>query len=149
MNRYEVLIWGGVLLLLGLGVVVFIQKPWEQSRDIIEAVVRNDAEFVRRWSGDVNRVIEGEHLLDVATGPKGGSDVVRELLKKGANPNGDGLGYSPLMNAASWVDVESVKMLLDAGADVHFMRDGKRAVDVIGRGGGGQDRIRELLLKKQ
>lgn len=149
MNRYQVLIWGGVLLLLGLGISVFIQRPWERPRTILEAVERNDVEFVRSWSGDANQVIEGEHLLDVATGPKGGSEVVRELLRKGANPNGDGKGYSPLMNAAAWVNVDSVRMLLDAGADVHHVNGGKRPIDVIGRGGGGEDQVREMLLRKQ
>jgi hypothetical protein len=148
MNRHGVLICGGGLLLVGLGVVTLLQRPWKQSRTITEAVMRNDVEFVRSWAGDVNQVIDGEHLLDIATGPKGGVAVVRELLRKGANPDGDGLGYSPLMNAASWLGAESVRLLLDAGADVRFMSDGMRAIDVIGRGGS-EDLVRELLLKRQ
>jgi len=79
-------------------------------------------------------------------GAKGGTEAVRELLKKGANPNGDGRGYSPLMNAASWGGVESVKVLLEAGADVNFTYGGKRAIDVIGRGSN-EEQVRVLLLK--
>jgi len=72
MNKSEVLIWGCLLVVLGLGAAAFILRPWDRSRTIMEAVVRNDAAFVRNWSGDVNMDIAGEHLLDVATGPKGG-----------------------------------------------------------------------------
>jgi hypothetical protein len=134
---------------LGTAVAFFIPRPGEVfSRSIVEAVVHDDVEYVRNWSGDVNQLISGEHLLDVATGPKGGSGVVRELLRKGANPNGKGDGYSPLMNAASWCSPKSVLLLLDAGADVDYRFGGKRAIDVVGSGGG-TDEIRELLLKKR
>jgi len=50
------------------------------------------------------------------------------------------------MNAASWGGVESVKVLLEAGADVNFTYGGKRAIDVIGRGSN-EEQVRVLLLK--
>ncbi len=148
MSKFQALIWSGLLLVLGAGIALFLQRQWMRSGTIVDAVVRNDVEFVRNWSGDINGVVDGEHLLDVATGPRGGSDVVRELLRKGANPNGDGQGYSPLMNAASWVNPESVRLLLDAGADVDFRFGDKRAIDVVGSGSR-TDEVKEMLLKKR
>ena len=79
MTRREVLMWCLLLAGFGTAVAFFILRPGEVfSRSIVEAVVHEDVEYVRHWSGDVNQLISGEHLLDVATGPKGGSRVVRE-----------------------------------------------------------------------
>lgn len=67
---------------------------------------------------DVNALDEDgvTPLLYPATA--GDQDMVRELLKAGANPNQPGQSIPPLTGAASWGDAEMVKLLLDAGAVV-------------------------------
>ena len=115
------------------------------SSDIFEAVNNNDVEYVRAWTGDINLSKNGECLLYIATGPKGGDDVVKMLLSKGANPNGTGTGYSPLMNAASWCSDKSVGLLIEAGANVNYRNaSGKSALDVVGQGRN-TDAVRKLL----
>jgi hypothetical protein len=63
------------------------------------------------------RTHEGCTLLYSATGPHGGNEILRVLVMEEANVN-EGCGkYTPLRNAASWVNYEGVMILLDAGAD--------------------------------
>lgn len=44
-------------------------------------------------------------------------DVVRALLKDGADPNDSALGSTPLMFASKLCNTQVIRLLLDAGAD--------------------------------
>jgi hypothetical protein len=46
-------------------------------------------------------------------------EEVKELLDKKANPNEEVLGTTPLATAIFWGDTKSIKLLLDAGANVN------------------------------
>jgi hypothetical protein len=117
----------------------------------IESAVRaNDAHAVRQFierGSDFRRGADGSDLVYLATGPKGGSDVLRELLKAGASP--DGLDpkspYTPLMNAASWASLESCRLLIDAGADRARIDE---AVKVTGRAGGSEQKVIDYLRSR-
>ncbi len=58
---------------------------------------------------------DGNPLVESLTFP----DVVRLLLERGANPNGDGDGTPPLHWAAADGTIETIRILLDAGANVN------------------------------
>lgn len=82
--------------------------------------VRSLRSYLDRGGNPDARNSNGESLLYIATGPHGGEDVLRLLLKHGAKPDaGAPGGYTPLMNAASWCWLEGVSILAEAGADVH------------------------------
>ena len=69
---------------------------------------------------DVNvRTQQGRTPLIVAAGYDGGPELVRLLLAKGANARAPGDGDSALSKAAERGDVETMKLLIDAGADVN------------------------------
>ena len=122
----------------------------ESTQGIFDAVSNNDAAYVQRWlkeGGDPNlKDSSGQSLLYVATGPKGGNAVLAALLRAGANPNEGAHGYTPLMNAASWVDLTAVQLLLKHGADPKLRNSrGQVALDVVGLAGGKEKPVIQLL----
>lgn len=54
-----------------------------------------------------------------AAASAGNEPVVRLLLKYGADPNGEGRDGTALMTAAHWSEVETVRLLLENGANVN------------------------------
>jgi ankyrin repeat protein len=69
---------------------------------------------------DVNCRLQGDGWtsLIMAT-KKGGEEIVRYLLAKGANPNVSSYaGYTPLMRAAGLGETDLVSILLDANCDI-------------------------------
>lgn len=107
------------------------------------AVWRNDANALRRWldaGGDPDAVLDDKSMLYVATGPKGGPDVLDLLLARGADPELGSMAYtySPMMNAASWCWREGVEKLLAAGADP------RAAIGLVCEGSDGEE-IRKIL----
>lgn len=108
------------------------------SEDPVFDVVRdNDVARVGQYlaeGGDPNRTnTRGETLLYVASGARGGTDVVRTLLLGGADLDlGNSVGRSPLHNASGWCNVETVLVLLDSGADATATdNDGDKPIDVV------------------
>ncbi|MBD2459945.1 ankyrin repeat domain-containing protein [Oscillatoria sp. FACHB-1407] len=122
------------------------------SASIEEAVKANDVEFVEQWlsaGGDPDYVdAQGQSLLYLATGPKGGFDVMDMLLDAGANPD-VGLvsgNYTPLMNASSWVNLTAVERLLEAGADPTLENSsGQTALETVGNAGGAEQEVMRRL----
>ena len=128
-------------------------KPADTQR-MFNAVFHNDADYAKRWlasGGNPNAKNEqGESLLYVATGPKGGNEVLSVLLTAGADPNtGQGV-YTPLMNAASWVNLAGVELLLKSGADSKRKNErGESALETTGRAGGKEKLVLERIRESQ
>jgi ankyrin repeat protein len=89
---------------------------------------------------------DGASLLYVATGPKGGNQVVKVLLKAGADPNVGRGSVTPLMNAATWANAEAVALLLAAGANP-LLKDesGRTAMQQVGTAGGREQSVFDML----
>ncbi len=106
--------------------------------DPVFSVVRNnDANQLGQYlaqGGDPNlRDANGDNLLYVASGARGGLDVVNQLLLAGADiDKTSNKGRTPLHTAAAWCNVDIVAALLNAGARVDIMNDeNKNALDVV------------------
>lgn len=143
-----------LILSVGLVSLLFVSCSGRGDDEVFSWVNRNEPDRVEEWlkrGGTPNlRTRDGCSLLYLATGPHGGNEVLRVLVKGGADVDEGCRKYTPLMNAASWVNYEGVMILLDAGADPNLRNEsGQQAIDVIGGGGGGdrQRLIREALLR--
>jgi Ankyrin repeats (3 copies) len=117
-----------------------------EPSNVFAAVQANDSTYVARWleaGGNPNLLSsENESLLYVATGPKGGYKVLALLLNGCADPEIGAYGYTPLMNAASWVSLPAVEMLLAHGADPRRLNErGEIAIDVVGQSGGKEQAV--------
>lgn len=116
------------------------QKTPQTNEEIAQAIQENNIKGMTLWlenGGDVNQSLDHQQSpLYIATGPKGGKEALELLLEKGAKVDVGAGKYTPLMNAASWVDLESVRLLLAKGADKTLTNeDGKTAYDLIGKCG--------------
>ena len=132
-------------------VLLLIGCSFQNEDSIFSWVDSNNHVEVEKWlnnGGNPNlKTKDGESLLYIATGPHGGNEVLRVLLKHKVNVN-EGQGkYTPLMNAASWINYEAVTWLLNAGADATLKNEnGQSAIDVIGNGDDKNEQlIREAL----
>lgn len=108
------------------------------SEDPVFDVVRdNDDGRVGQYlaeGGDPNRTnSRGETMLYVASGARGGTEVVRTLLLGGADVDlGNAAGRTPLHAASGWCNVELVVLLLDNGASAAATdNDGDKPIDVV------------------
>src|SRR5215472_9549564 len=123
------------------------------TEEFVDACRKGDAGVVQQLFGldpalTRQRDAHGSTALHAAAG-RGHRDVVRLLLKHGADPNARDVGdnASPLHFAAGAGHVDVVRMLLDAGADVHGNGDVHES-DVIGWAtvlGGPSDVRRDVL----
>lgn len=115
----------------------------KKSVDIAQAVDDNQAGQVRDWlkaGGDPNQTnANGESLLYIATGPHGGNEVLEVLLAAGAKVDKGAYEYTPLMNAASWCNLEGVQLLLKHGANP------KGALGAVGWAGGAEQPVIDVL----
>lgn len=123
----------------------------EVEESIFSSVNSNNRVKVERWlqnGGDADlRTESGCTLLYLATGPHGGNDVLEALVDHGANVN-EGCGrYTPLMNAASWINEEGVNILMRAGANPNLVNEnGQTAAEEIGCGDDeAEKRISDIL----
>lgn len=118
-------------LILGLGLAGLVGgcQPRGKTEDpIFTAVRNNDKNAVKTFlagGGDPNMSNrDGDPLLYVASGPKGGIAVASVLIAAGADVNKPAAtGRTPLVNAVSWCDVQMVTLLLAAGANKGKLAD--------------------------
>lgn len=80
-------------------------------------------------------------------------EMLKLLLSKGASPNTEYMGATPLVRACQRKAVSMIKMLLDSGADINIKSrfpgmpyDGKSPLDIAYEGGDAQ--VVELLLTR-
>lgn len=125
-------------LLFGLVIVSLgACQARESNEPIVAAVALNDQIRVRQYlaeGGDPNFVSrDGDPLIYVAAGPRGGANVLQLLILAGADVDARSPeGRTALQNAASWCDAEVAGLLLLAGADVNMAgKDNERALDVV------------------
>lgn len=124
----------GVVVIVGL---VSACQPRESNEPIVVAVGHNDTDLVTQYlteGGDPDlKNRNGNPLMYIASGPRGGKEVLGLLLNAGANPNAlSGEGRSALQNAASWCNMEIVKLLIESGANVNLVgKDGEKPIDSV------------------
>jgi ankyrin repeat protein len=100
---------------------------------------------------DINGVTErGQTALLLALGPHGSNDAAAYLVTRGADVNlADNGGNTPLMSAAMWVSLPSVRLLLDHGARVNAQAaDGATAAMLVGSAGPHSVAVLSLLLDR-
>lgn len=84
--------------------------------------------------GDPNLVnSQGDSLLYIASGPRGGIEVLERLIRAGAKIDAaSGEGRTALHNAAGWCDIDIVTALLEAGASADLEDDeGRTPTDKV------------------
>ena len=65
-------------------------------------------------------------------GVLGGNAVLANLLRHAADPNRGFGRYTPLMNAASWCDLDGLRLLIAAHADPDRKNEhGETAIDTV------------------
>lgn len=116
------------------------------DRDIMMAVLKGDTdafdELARQHAVDINMVTESDnwnflHIALVSVSQTTDPQMIRHLIACGVHVNAkDRYGNTPLFYAARAKNVEAMKALLDAGAEV----DTKNADGITP--------LRELLAKK-
>lgn len=90
---------------------------------VVPAVSLNDVAAVSAYlagGGDPDLTSrDGDPLLYIAVGPRGGAEVASLLIEAGADVNGVSADGRPILhNAASWCVAEVASLLLAGGADV-------------------------------
>lgn len=136
-NRLGI-IWGRAALVFALVVAIAACQPRPGAADpVVSAVRDNDARRIGQYlaeGGDPNRLSStGDPLLYVATGSRGGVEVMRELLIGGANTQlTNSTGRTALHNAAGWCHAQMVLDLIDMGADPTAVdNEGKTPLDSV------------------
>lgn len=104
------------------------------ENDIFTVVRSNNADRLTQYlaeGGDPDLVdSQGDSLLYLATGAKGGIEVTRVLVTGGAQidlANAD--GRTPLHNAAGWCNVDIVAVLVAGGADLDAVDGSGKSVE--------------------
>ena len=124
-------------VLLGILVLAACQPTADPNNAIFTVVRNNDASKLGKFlteGGNPNLVdANGDTLLYVASGARGGLEVVNLLLLAGADiDKTSNQGRTPLHTAAAWCNVDIVAALLNAGARTDIMNDeNKNALDVV------------------
>ncbi len=144
-----------LLIGLALGLMLALggcQKRPGPEDPVVMAVRANDAGEVQAYldaGGDPDlRSREGDTLLYIASGSKGGVEVAKLLIANGADVDlAADNGRTPLANAAGWCDTARVALLLDAGASVRplAMSDGGLEGSVCKQPEGSRQDILALL----
>ncbi|VAW14851.1 hypothetical protein MNBD_ALPHA12-1201 [hydrothermal vent metagenome] len=124
-------------LLLVVGALAGCQPRGVADDPVFSAVRNNDAiqlgKYLAEGGNPDIRDANGDNLLYVASGARGGLEVVNQLLLAGADiDQTSNKGRTPLHTAAAWCNVDIVAALLNAGARVDIMNDeNKNALDVV------------------
>ncbi len=124
-------------LLVGSVALAGCQSQGTPDDPVFSLVRDNDASRVGQYlaeGGDPNLVnADGDGLLYVASGARGGIEVVNLLLLAGADlDQTSNQGRTPLHTAAAWCNVDIVEALLNAGARTDISNsENKIALDVV------------------
>ncbi len=124
-------------LLIAAGVLAACQPKTDPNNAIFSIVRNNDASKLGKYlteGGNPDlKDSNGDSLLYVASGARGGLEVVNLLLLAGANiDQTSNQGRTALHTAAAWCNVDIVAALLNAGARTDIMNDeNKNALDVV------------------
>lgn len=129
-----------------------VRTPQSPISAMMLAIHRADVESVQRLLAqglDVNQHFQGDRPLPAAV-DRGRVDIARLLVKAGANPNQSASyyhGQTPLMIAATHLNVPMIRLLLEHGARVDRRdRQGRTAVDYAARLGTQYEAYRVLAL---
>jgi len=111
-----------MLLAASAMILAGCQQRAGPENSIFSVVRDNNADRVQQYlaeGGDPDLTNDqGDSLLFIASGPRGGLQVVEALLVGGADTGlTSAEGRTALHNAAGWCDVAIVETLLEAGAD--------------------------------
>lgn len=112
------------------------QPGGEDEHPIFSVVRDNDANRLGQYlaeGGDPNVFNDRDSLLYVASGAKGGLEVVQRLVLAEADLNAISReGRTALHTAAAWCNTDIVALLLEAGARTDIKNsENKFAVDVV------------------
>ncbi|MCF6303609.1 MAG: ankyrin repeat domain-containing protein, partial [Devosiaceae bacterium] len=113
------------------------QSGGDEGSSVFSVVRNNDANRLGQYlaeGGNPNaRNEDGDSLLYVASGAKGGPEVVEVLLIGGADPDIISReGRTPLHTAAGWCNEQTLELLIAAGARLDIKNsEGKLAKDVV------------------
>ncbi len=139
--RFDRQIWlilRSVAIVMALGFLAACQPGGSSDENPVFTLVRNnDAAGLQRYlaeGGDPDIISsDGDSLLYVASGAKGGIEVVVQLLLAGADTEQvSRQNRTPLHTAAAWCNERIVKALLDAGASATALNsEGKTPPEVV------------------
>ena len=112
------------------------QSTGGDEHPIFSIVRNNDADRLGQYlaeGGDPNLFNGSDTLLYVASGAKGGAEVVRLLVLADADLDAISReGRTALHTAAAWCNTDIVTLLLEAGARTDIKNsEGKNAIDVV------------------
>lgn len=127
----------GCVVVFCLVFLAACQPEGEDESPVFSVVRSNNVSRLTQYlaeGGNPNLQNEdGDSLLYVASGAKGGYDVARLLLIGGADPNQISReGRTSLHTAAGWCNADIVELLLESGAQTDIVNDeGKRAIEMV------------------
>lgn len=100
--------------------IVELLSPFTEPTDLLAAIFTGNAAFVEQHiaqDGDLNSTFGGINFALYIASKHGYSEIVRLLLKAGANPNQYARGLSPLTIAMKKGYTEIVELLIINGAN--------------------------------
>ncbi|MCB9994350.1 MAG: ankyrin repeat domain-containing protein [Hyphomicrobiaceae bacterium] len=112
-----------LVLIAAMSVAGCSQTRPQREPPVVTAVVQNDVVTLRQYlaeGGDPNyTTAEGDPLIYLATGARGGLEVTEALVTAGADLSAvNSEGRPALHNAAGWCNVAIVDLLIRSGASL-------------------------------
>lgn len=143
------------LLILGLMLPLTTGcLPRATSDDPVVIAVRNDepseVRAYLRDGGDPNlKSRDGDPLLYIAAGPLGGHRVAKLLIEAGADVNAKSRnGRTAFENAVGWCDLETIALLVEAGANTDMSKTDHEALNATCVGPNGQRKTKSQMISE-
>lgn len=120
---------------------------------VVGAVRYNDMSKLSSFllqGGDPNlRSKDQDHLLYIASGPLGGVEVARALIRAGADIDAKSRnGRTAFQNAVGWCDLGMIKLLVEAGADTKMPKSEQDALKVVCSGPNGERKSTLRIIRE-